>query len=36
METKVSTLVIWVFGKSKEDVRLNFVLVSTINCYGLS
>ena len=29
METKVSTLVIWVFGKSKEDIRLTFVLVST-------
>ena len=29
METKVSTLVIWVFEKSKEDIRLNFVLVST-------
>ena len=29
METKVSTLVIWVFGKSKEDIRLNFVVMST-------
>ena len=29
METKVSTLVKWVLGKSKEDIRLNFVLVST-------
>ena len=25
METKVSTLAIWVFGQSKEDVRLNSV-----------
>ena len=25
----MSTLVIWVFGKSKEDIRPNFVLVST-------
>ena len=29
METKVPTLVVWVFGKSKEDISLNFVLVST-------
>ena len=29
METKVSTFEILVSGKSKEDIRLNFALVST-------
>ena len=29
METKVSTLVIWLFWKFIEGIRLNFVLLST-------
>ena len=29
METKVSTLVIWLFWTFMEGIRLNFVLVST-------
>ena len=29
METKVSALVIWLFGKFIEGIRLDFVLVST-------
>ena len=35
LETKVPTLVIWLFWKFIEGIRLNFVLVSTKSIWAL-